>query len=62
MHADRFVPDGPHKSGFLVILKWVSNLRPLELVVPQEIALPHVHNTDGSCSHVDNKSLSNFVV
>jgi hypothetical protein len=53
-----FMPDGPHESDFLVGPNHVPNLRPLELVVPWEIALPHVYNMCGSCSHVDNKVCS----
>ena len=55
-----FMPNESHESSFLPNPKWIPHLRPVEIVVPWELALPLVHGTCGPQGHVDVRVPSKF--
>jgi hypothetical protein len=54
--CNRLFPNGPHEDCFLTWLKWIPNLCPIALVVPQEVALSFVDRPGCPWSPIDDKA------
>lgn len=62
IHLDNLVSNRPHENGFFAIVCQVSNLGPIKIVVPHEVALPFVCHPNHDRNPIVNQVSTNVVV